>query len=179
MNEQLSALIDDEVSMDEATHLMSALNSSAEVGETWAQYHLIGDVMRGSSTLRSSFKHDLMQKIEQEPTVLSPNAASMQHEATPTLTDEATVVQLPKKIPAYWSVAASLSAVMVVGWMMWQTPVANQNTSMQMASIAPVQPLNTPVQTEVAEIPTEYLAAHQSSAPTASAYFIQTASYSE
>ena len=79
----------------------------------------------------------------------------------------------------FWSVAASLSAVMVVGWMMWQTPVANQNTSMQMASIAPVQPLNTPVQTEVAEIPTEYLAAHQSSAPTASAYFIQTASYSE
>lgn len=179
MNEQLSALIDDEVSTHEVAHLMLALNSSAEVGETWAQYHLIGDVMRGSATLRSNFKHDLMQKIEQEPTVLSPNAALMHHDTTPILTDEATVVPLPKKIPAYWSVAASLSAVMVVGWMMWQTPVVNQNTSMQMAKLAPVQPLNAPAVAKVAEIPTEYLVAHQSSAPTASAYFIQTASYSE
>lgn len=179
MNEQLSAFIDDEVSTDDAKHLMSALNSSAEVGETWAQYHLIGDVMRGSITLRSSFKHDLMQKIEQEPTVLSPNAALIHQEASPTLADETTVLPLPKKIPAYWSVAASLSAVMVVGWMMWQTPVANQNTSMQMAKLEPAQQLNAPAVSEVAEIPTEYLAAHQSSAPTASAYFIQTASYSE
>lgn len=75
MNEQISALIDDEIALEDAAHLMAALQANSGAAQAWSHYHLIGDAMRGTEALSPNFKHNLMQKIELEPTVLSPNAA--------------------------------------------------------------------------------------------------------
>ena len=49
MKDQLSALIDGEFDLDGASHLFSSIKKGGELKQSWAQYHLIGDVMRGES----------------------------------------------------------------------------------------------------------------------------------
>ena len=74
MSEQISALIDDEIAIEDAAYLITMLQSSKKGAEAWSQYHLIGDSMRGDNNLSANFKQNLMQKIDLEPTVLAPNA---------------------------------------------------------------------------------------------------------
>jgi sigma-E factor negative regulatory protein RseA len=158
MNEQISALMDDEIAVADAAHLISSVQSSKQANEAWSHYHLIGDVMRGSTMFGPAFKQSLMQKLDAEVTVLSPNAAL-------TAQPKPSRSSFKNQIPASWSIAASCAAVMVVGWM----AVSQQTQSGN--DLAPV---------EVAQsIPTEYLMAHQSSVPTASTYYIQSVNYSE
>jgi len=166
MNEQISALIDDEIAVEDAAHLITAVQSNRQAAEAWSQYHLIGDAMRGTSTLSNNFKHNLMQKIEQEPTVLSPNAALLKHSSE---------LKHKNKIPVMWSVAASFSAVMMVGWMVMHQQTQSGN------ELAPIEVAAVTTQAISAEqdIPAEYLIAHQTSAPSASAYYIQSASYTK
>lgn len=155
MNEQISALMDDEIAVDDATHLITAVQSNKQAADAWGHYHLIGDAMRGASAFSPEFKQNLMQKLEHEATVLSPNAALSKEASNP--------VKALKKIPTSWSIAASCAAVMVVGWM-----AINQQSGNDLAPI------------EVAQsIPAEYLLAHQASAPSASSYYIQSVNYSE
>lgn len=159
MNEQISALIDDEIAARDAAHLITSVQSNKQANEAWNHYHLIGDAMRGSSMFSPAFKHNLMQKLEAEATVLSPNAALAADKNTKSPT------RLKNQIPATWSIAASCAAVMVVGWMAinQQTQTGNE--------LGPVEVAQT--------IPAEYLMAHQSSVPTASTYYIQSVNYSE
>jgi sigma-E factor negative regulatory protein RseA len=159
MNEQISALIDDEIAVHDAAHLITSVQSNKQANEAWSHYHLIGDAMRGSTIFSPEFKHNLMRKLDTEATVLSPNAALAADKivnSRPTLRNQ---------IPTSWSIAASCAAVMVVGWMAinQQTQTGNE--------LAPVEVAQT--------IPAEYLMAHQSSVPTASTYYIQSVNYSE
>lgn len=161
MNEQISALIDDEIAIEDAMHLIASMQSSKQTADTWSQYHMIGDAMRGSLVLSKGFKQNLMHKLDQEPTVLAPQSAQKK---------AGKVAELKDKLPEKWSIAASVAAVMVVGWMaMHQLQTGNQVPAFEMA------------QANVAEqaIPNEYLAAHQSSAPSVSSYYIQSVSYAE
>lgn len=67
------------------------------------------------------------------------------------------------KRPVVWSMAASVAGVFFVGWMVLHHQVKD--------GLAPV---------EIAQnVPSEYLLAHQSMAPTNAAYFIQPASYKQ
>ncbi|MEO6118604.1 MAG: sigma-E factor negative regulatory protein, partial [Methylotenera sp.] len=75
MNEQISALLDGEVALEDASHLITSVQSNRQAAETWSQYHLIGDTMRDTPSFSANFKQNLMLKLDQEPTVLSPNAA--------------------------------------------------------------------------------------------------------
>jgi len=161
MSEQISALIDDELAIDDAVRTLVGIQSNKQAAETWSQYHLIGDAMRGSAMFSPVFKQNLMQKLEQEPTVLAPNVAQ----------SKAATAKSLNKVPAKWSIAASFAAVMVVGWM-----VLHQQTQPGTAE-APIEL----AQAEPAEqsIPAEYLMAHQASAPSASSYYIQSVNYSE
>lgn len=160
MNEQISALIDDEIAVDDAGHLITAVQSNKQAAEAWGQYHLIGDAMRGASVFNPDFKQNLMHKIDSEATVLSPNAALANRIAEPKLQ-----TGVKGKIATGWSIAASFAAVMVVGWMVMHQQTQSGN------ELAPV---------EVAQsIPAEYLTAHQASAPSASSYYIQSVSYAE
>jgi sigma-E factor negative regulatory protein RseA len=159
MNEQISALIDDEIAVHDAAHLITSVQSNKQANEAWGHYHLIGDVMRGSAMLSPEFRQNLMRKLEVEATVLSPNAALALDKTTQSKTS------FKNQIPASWSIAASCAAVMVVGWMAMNQQTQSGN------ELAPV---------EVAQsIPAEYLMAHQSSVPTASTYYIQSVNYSE
>jgi sigma-E factor negative regulatory protein RseA len=161
MSEQISALMDEEIAVDDAAHLISSMQSSKQAAEAWSQYNLIGDVMRGNQLLSKDFKQNLMLKLDQEPTILAPKSAQVKADQLAVAKD---------RIPAKWSIAASVAAVMVVGWMaMQQVQTGNEVPAIEMA------------QAEVVEqkIPDEYMAAHQSSAPSATSYYIQSVSYAE
>ncbi|MDP1658687.1 MAG: sigma-E factor negative regulatory protein [Methylotenera sp.] len=174
MTEQISALADDEIALEDAEYLMAAIQTNSHTAEVWSRYHLIGDVMRGTAALSPDFKQNLMQKIELEPTILAPNAGWMNQ---PQAHQQA--VETSRKTPVTWSIAASFAAVMVVGWMVLQTQVTDTMVPVVVAQAVTTQ--QAPVLPIVAEqaIPDEYLMAHQASAPTASSYYIQSASYSE
>lgn len=174
MTEQISALADDEIALKDAEHLMAAMQTNSHAAEIWSRYHLIGDVMRGTATLSPGFKQNLMQKIELEPTVLAPNAGWMNQ---PQAHQQAGEI-ISKTPPVTWSIAASFAAVMVVGWMVLQTQVTDTMAPVVVAQAVTTQ--QAPAQPVVEQaIPDEYLMAHQASAPTASSYYIQSASYSE
>lgn len=162
MTEQISTLIDDELAIDDAIRTVAGMQSNKHAAEAWSQYHLIGDAMRGSPALSPNFKHNLMQKIELEPTVLAPNVGQIK---------ASKVVEFKDKLPAKWSISASFAAVMLVGWvaMHEQTQSGDAAVPIEVAKVESVEQ----------SIPAEYLMAHQASAPSASSYYIQSVNYSE
>ena len=212
MNEQLSALIDDEIAIDDAMHIVASLQSQKQASDAWQQYHMIGDVMRGNALLSADFKSNLMKKLDAEPTVLAPNA----NKANSNTNFEAqakSLAQAKAALPAKWSMAASFAAVLVVGYMAMQSfttadnaapfevatvnhldlnnvanPVnlANQISLAIPVNLASVSTVDANIAPEVTSqesneqgIPAEYLMAHQASAPSASAYYMQPVSFSE
>lgn len=176
MNEQISALLDDEISIDEAGHIIVAVESQKAASLAWQQYLLIGDAMRGDAILSADFKQNLMQKLDAEPTVLAPNTRNN----ASTHAEEATSHQVKKsELSSQWAIAASFAAVMVVSYMALQNVNSTQDTASRMAS----NDNNIQVAQSAAQspnsLPIEYLTAHQVASPSASNYYIQTTSYSE
>jgi sigma-E factor negative regulatory protein RseA len=167
MKDQLSALMDGEFDIESAEHLITSVKSGGELKTCWAHYHLIGDSMRGDIAMRQDFSQRVMSALENEPTVLVPNAAHNSASNLPSSTGAASRASsiANYKSTKFWSVAASAAAVMFVGVMVMQQQV---NAPEQLAPV------------EIAQsVPTEYLQAHQAAAPNGAAYYIQTASYSE
>ena len=156
MKDQLSALMDGEFDTESSEYLITSVKSGGELKSCWTHYHLIGDAMRGEVYMSGDFSHRVMNALEAEPTLLATYGQSR--------------VQISSKpstyyTPKFWSVAASVAAVMFVGVMVLQQQ-ANQSET-----LAPV---------EIAlSVPTEYLQAHQAAAPSNAAYYIQTANYTE
>ncbi|TSA50416.1 MAG: anti-sigma 24 factor [Nitrosomonadales bacterium] len=137
MKEQISALMDDELDADSSQHLFTALKSDAELGASWSTYHLIGDTLRGNCCLHAGFRERLLQKLEQEPTVLAPRNGA------------ARLV----KPPFMLSAGAAVAAVAFVGWMAWsqqhlQTPEQALSPSLAQNNVSP-------------EVMNSYLLAHQ------------------
>jgi len=157
MKEQLSALIDGEIDIENASYLLLGAKSDGELKQVWVTYHLIGDVMRGDTMHRASMADRVMDVLVHEPTVLAPQSAR-EHNAPLT----AKRVYSRSMI---WSVAASVAAVMFVGMMLLQHNALDQNTG-------------SPIQIADA-LPAEYLVAHQIYAPNSAAYYIQNAAYNE
>lgn len=153
MKDQLSAMIDGEFEIESSVHIIKSIESGGELKEAWHHYHLIGDAMRGNCTMRHDFGARVMQALNTEPTVLAINR------------DAAAVAKYKLKNAKLWSVAASVAAVMFVGLILLQQQFSGTE------ELSPV---------EIAQnVPTEYLQAHQSSAPSSASYYIQTASYTE
>lgn len=146
MKEQISALMDDELDTDSLDHLFKAVKSDNDLGACWAHYHLIGDAMRGSMTVEAGFTQRLMKKLEAEPAVLAPRSIKTERK------------------PVMWSIAASMAAVLFVGWVVLQQQLPATGDS--------------PVVEIAQNIPSEYLHAHQAIAPSSSSLFIQPATYS-
>ena len=161
MKDQLSALIDGELEIDSADHLIASAKSGGELKQCWAHYHLIGDVMRGEMNTHHSLCNRVMSALDAEPTVLAPNRLQelvTEADAIPA-SSGLTIINNNK----LWSIAASVAAVMFVGVMVLQL--------IQTEELMPV---------EIAQsVPNEYLQAHQAAAPSGAAYYIQTASYTE
>lgn len=177
MNEQISALLDDEISIDEAGHIIVAVESQRAASLAWQQYLLIGDAMRGDAILSADFKQNLMQKLDVEPTVLAPsmlNTASTQPQDAP-----ANQVQ-KTELSFQWAIAASFAAVMVVSSMALQVINSTQDVTLRTANFNDnyLQVAQSVVQSPE-NLPIEYLTAHQVTSPSASNYYIQTTSDSE
>lgn len=101
MKDQISALMDDELDTATSSHLFAALNADDKLSECWALYHAIGDSMRGDPQFTPDFQKRLMRRLAQEPTVLAPRKPSYK--------------------PSFMlSAAASVAAVLFVGWMVLQ-----------------------------------------------------------
>lgn len=156
MKEQLSALIDGEFDTNNADYLLIVAKSDGELRRAWNTYHMIGDVMRGDSVFETQMTSRIMAALDQEPTLIAPQAVrSVQENAEKSMFKKTT----------FWSVAASVMAVMFVGLMLLQQQTADQN-------------IMNPV--EIAEnLPSEYLTAHQTYAPNGAAYYIQNVSFTE
>ena len=112
MKNQLSALIDGEFDLEEAEHIIAALKVDGDTKDAWKHYHLIGDAIRGDIDGKADFSAKIMQALESEPTVL---AINKQANATVAITKKHAV-----KTPLFWSVAASVAAVMFVGLMVFE-----------------------------------------------------------
>lgn len=161
MKDQLSALIDGELEIDSADHLIASAKSGGELKQCWAHYHLIGDVMRGEMNTHHSLSNRVMSALDAEPTVLAPNRLQeLVTEADAIPASNGLAIINNNKL---WSIAASVAAVMFVGVMVLQL---NQTEELMPVEIAQ-------------SVPTEYLQAHQAAAPNGAAYYIQTASYTE
>jgi sigma-E factor negative regulatory protein RseA len=115
MKDQLSALIDGEFDMQEASHIITATKTGGELKEAWQHYHLIGDAMRGDISTHHSLSHRVLAALETEPTVLAPNSAVKVAETK------------------FWSVAASAAAILFVGLAIMQQQFGATN------EIAPVE----------------------------------------
>ncbi len=174
MKDQLSALIDGELGIESAEHLIASTKAGGELKQCWAHYHLIGDVMRGEVNNSHSISARVMAALENEPIIFSPNASYIQNtihsdalEANTSAPSGASTRYAKSyqniKNNKLWSVAASVAAVMFVGVMVLQLNQAEE--------LAPV---------EIAQsVPMEYLQAHQAAAPNGAAIYIQNASFSE
>jgi sigma-E factor negative regulatory protein RseA len=169
MKQQLSAFMDGEISLEEAPHLITAVKAGGAVKQAWADYHLIGDAMRGDQALSTDLTARIMVALEAEPTILLPNPQHAgNHQSTQAHQDAKQNLVLGNQrfytSHKLWSIAASVAAVLFVG-------VITLQQYMQEETLAPVQIAQ--------ELPEEYLAAHQSAAPSNAAYYIQQASYTE
>ncbi len=86
MSEKLSALMDGELSRDEAINVIKALGGDAAQRENWDAYHLIGACLRGDEAVSmpvhtsteisgKSCADAIFARLALEPTVLAPAAA--------------------------------------------------------------------------------------------------------
>lgn len=149
MKQEISGLMDGELDQDAAKAVIARLKHEEELKNTWSDYHLIGDALRQNATLLPGFIERLSEKLGQEPAILAPRRTKIQK------------IKL-----AALSIAASLAAVAMVGWVVLQnyteTPkenlAATQPTSAQaMLASLPRYPFNSNVN--------EYLLAHQEFSP--------------
>ncbi len=100
--EQLSALVDDELTQ-EATSVIESLLEDNEAKETWARYHLIGDSLRGHLPEHiGNISTNVSQAIALEPTILAPAKRSANRKSS----------DLMKPVVGF-AIAASVAAVAI------------------------------------------------------------------
>jgi sigma-E factor negative regulatory protein RseA len=143
-DERVSALMDGELSDEEAASMLSELKSDEVFMRHWRDYHLIADAMRGRPQLSADFEARLSARLAQEPTVLAPIMKRHWKPGSLAL-----------------SVAASFSAVAIVALVVMQAPAEQSINARQLGSVA-----------RLAAVPkgnaagvNEYLVAHQEFSP--------------
>lgn len=179
MKEQLSALMDSELSDAEALRLIKSMKSAPAMQEAWDAYHLVGDALRKSPQLGVDFSAKLSQRLAQEPTILAPRR-------------EVAPIQQSRRFPAL-SIAASVAAVSLVGILALQIARINQSVApAQVASVPVVQQLAlaapgskvekrsspaTPANVEFTRAtPNTYLLAHQEFSPSYAPAYVRAVS---
>lgn len=68
----LSAVLDGEHGRAETEAIITALKQDDALRQTWSEYHLIGDLMRGVAPAREDFMARFSAQLATEPTVLAP-----------------------------------------------------------------------------------------------------------
>jgi sigma-E factor negative regulatory protein RseA len=149
--ENLSALMDGELSDAEAGRELARMKSDPALRETWHSFHFVGCALRGERLLSPGFSEKLARRLADEPTVLAPNRLPAR----------------PTRFTTYaLSAAASLAVVALVGWMALTPNVP----------VAPVAKVVVPPLPSASDLPqvatvssegrmNEYLLAHQGFSP--------------
>ena len=70
--QMLSAALDGGSPRDETEACITALKRDDALRQTWSEYHLIGDLMRGVAPARDDFMARFSVRLADEPTVLAP-----------------------------------------------------------------------------------------------------------
>ncbi len=73
LNEQVSALLDNELSDQEAYSVLAKISQDQELRQKWERYHLIGDVMHGEvvNIGVDKISERVKKQIELEPAIIS------------------------------------------------------------------------------------------------------------
>lgn len=131
MKANISALIDGELEDSEAAaSLASLLERDAAAHEAWICYHLIGDVLNGTRALSRDFSERFAVRLATEPTVLAP------------------VVAVRDRRRRRWvalSVAASMAAAVLVGWVAFAPQQNHVPAAHPFARIAQAHQASVPV----------------------------------
>jgi sigma-E factor negative regulatory protein RseA len=100
MKSQLSAMMDDAAEDHECERCVRRLKDDPELRATWDLYHLIGDALRGHTA--PDVAERVQHRLAAEPTVFAPRA-----------------IEPPRRRATRHalSIAASVAAVALVGWM--------------------------------------------------------------
>lgn len=153
--EQISALMDNELSTQDSSQALRRLDDVPEARARWETYHLIGDAMRGQAG-GIDVASRVSAALQHEPTVLAPRRT-----------------EKPGKVFTYaLSAAASVSAIAVVGWMAFSTgPVVNPQP--ELTKSVPAVPATQSAEPQLVSTPSgdqmnEYLLAHQGVSPSSS-----------
>ncbi|MBU0592404.1 MAG: sigma-E factor negative regulatory protein [Pseudomonadota bacterium] len=139
MNEQISEFMDGEVDDAEAKRLIAMLQHP-EAQREWHAYHLIGDELRGTTSVSNVFMERFSARLSEEPTVLAPNRFTQQRTRTFAL-----------------SAAASVAAVGFVVWAVMQTGTDSTTSGMLVANAPQAELTSASVN--------PYLLAHQEYSP--------------
>ena len=148
--DKISALMDGELDEHEARRAVLQLKDIGAARESWATYHVIGDVLRGESLPAFDVSGRVAAAVAGEPAILAPRRS----------------VRMNQPLTYALSAAASVAAVAVVGWMAF-----SGNLSMQPLEIARNAPVVQQLP-EAREVSTpsdgqmnDYLLAHQGVSP--------------
>ncbi len=144
MKEKLSAWMDGEITGSQACQLLPQVERNAELRSDWDCYHLIGDALRGTQGPDLCLK--IGARLEAEPTVLAPRRRSKNE----------------KLIRYALSLAASVAAVMFVGWMALS---GTEPVAPQVAVVPAVAPEPKELAAAAGEVANDYLLAHQRYSP--------------
>lgn len=154
MKEQVSALMDAQLSDPECNGCMARLKSDDELREAWDMYHLIGDALRGHTGAGLPAAFD--ERLAAEPTVLAPRPDATRQ---------------PRRSTTWYalSAAASVAAVAAVGWM--ALPLLNPSAPPAAVATVVAPPSAPPTMASTATpVPIahgvgDYLLAHQRFSP--------------
>lgn len=143
MNENISRLMDGECDDAELPELCATLKR-ADAFATWSCYHAIGDALRGQHPAVSGFCARFSARIAPEPTVLAPRPRINSRTASWAL-----------------AAAATVAAVSVVGW----TALSVADDIPAVVAQARQSGALRPTQLRMANVPADYLLAHQEYSP--------------
>ena len=146
--EDLSEFVDGEVSDVREESLYRSIRSSEESADTWREYHLIGDLIRGEGQPGVSM-NKFREALQAEPTVISARA------------------RIPKNsrntLDKFSKIAASFAIFSVVGWL----GISDQSPLDVHVAVKDFSAQDQQVALEAAydEAIAEYLAVHQQVSP--------------
>jgi sigma-E factor negative regulatory protein RseA len=160
MKQEISSLVDGELTGPEAERAIRACSLSDEHKDAWNTYHLIGEVMRGHMARTLERNALVVEALEKEPTVLAPRTRPVLETALGRVAMAA---------------AASVAAIGMVSWIGTQggapgvsTPLVAKGGIPAGAAIKPVSATATVTQQPTVELQ-EYLTAHRQ-IPSSEAY---------
>src|SRR3569623_144293 len=125
IDEQISALVDGELSKEECRRLMEELRVDPAAAASWCNYHLISDALKNNlpTSLSSDFASRVSKVLDTEPPLAAP---------------------LPRirRVPAFvkpalgFALAASVATVAYIGLGWHGGPAVTTNTAPQLAALA-------------------------------------------